>query len=651
MGIQSFSGKVSAYQNWKRHLQTEIANYQSWLSANDIESDDLQIRLQRGLHMLRDDELTIAFVGEYSRGKTELINAIVFAECGQRVLPSQAGRTTMCPTELFYDHARDACYLRLLPIETRLHDRSIAAFKKDPDAWHEIPIDQNDPEKMSQTLRQVAATRTVSRSEARSLGFDENLLDAEPGSRDRVLIPAWRHALISMDSPILKKGVRILDTPGLNALGSEPELTISMIPKAHAVIFVLSADAGVTASDLTIWREHITIKGADHRAGRFAVLNKIDVLWDDIQGDAVTAENIERVSRTTAEHLNISPDDVVPVSAKQGLIGKARHDDALLQRSCLLRLEKLISNRIMAEKEKLIGEALMENVLEMLQSSQDMLKLRLASLFERKDALTCNTVSTDALQELADKTHRDHDHYYKKLLTLKSSRRLMQSQGDILQQIVGRTQFDDIIKQTKKALNDSWSTLGMNRAMREFFEQMDQMIDSVCLEAKMADKMVSAIYQRFTSDIGTSHLKPKTFSVHKQRKKLRELQTRSIQFRRNPKMIMTEQTLLTKRFFDTFVMESGEIHQSILAEAQRWPDEALLPLMQYTLEQRKMLEKQVATLKTLASTNKDARSQQIAIDDMIRKVQDQLIQVESIERKLKFAPPSSEEMALSLVRG
>ncbi len=650
MGMQSFSGKVSAYQNWKRHLQTEIVNYQAWLAENEIESDDLQLSLQRGLSMLRDDELTIAFVGEYSRGKTELINAIVFADAGRRILPSQAGRTTMCPTELFYDHYRDACYMRLLPIETRLQERSIADFKKDPDAWHEIPLDPNDPEKMSFSLRQVASTRVVSRAEARSLGFDENSLEAEPNSRDRVIIPAWRHALISIDSPILRKGVRILDTPGLNALGSEPELTISMIPKAHAVIFVLSADTGVTASDLAIWREYITIKGADHRGGRFAVLNKIDVLWDDIQGPAVTLENIERVSRSTAEHLNIAVDDVIPVSAKQGLLAKARKDEELLRRSALLRLEKLISSRIMADKEKVISEELTGNVLEMLQSSQSMLRQRLSNLYERKDSLTCSSVSPEALQDLADRTQRDHEHYYKKLITLKSSRRLMHSQGEILQQLVSKEQFDGIIEQTRKALNDSWSTLGMNRAMREFFEHMERMIESVSLEARMADKMVAAIYQRFTVDIGVGHLKPKAFSIQKQRQRVRDLQTRSIQFRRNPKMIMTEQTQLIKRFFNTFVLEAQDIHQQLQTEAKRWPDEALLPLMQYTLEQRKLLEKQVATLKSLASSNKDVRTQQSSLEEMIRKVTEQLIQVENIAKRLKRIPPNADEVALSLVK-
>ncbi len=69
----------------------------------------------------------------------------------------------------------------------------------------------------------------------------------------------WRHAIINMPHPLLKQGLVILDTPGLNAVGAEPELTVNLIPQAHAVVFILGADTGVTRSDLAIWREHLVM--------------------------------------------------------------------------------------------------------------------------------------------------------------------------------------------------------------------------------------------------------------------------------------------------------------------------------------------------------------------------------------------------------
>src|SRR5690606_18925149 len=99
---------------------------------------------------------------------------------------------------------------------------------------------------------------------------------------DRVRVPAWRHALASLDHPLLRKGLRVLDTPGLNALGSEPELTLSLLPEAQVVFFLLAADCGVTASDLAIWEQHV--RGLDREGPRrlYALLHKIDPLEDEL---------------------------------------------------------------------------------------------------------------------------------------------------------------------------------------------------------------------------------------------------------------------------------------------------------------------------------------------------------------------------------
>ena len=70
-------------------------------------------------------------------------------------------------------------------------------------------------------------------------------------------IPCWRHAIINFPHPLLQQGLVILDTPGLNAIGTEPELTLNLLPNAHAVLFILAADAGVTKTDLEVWNRHL----------------------------------------------------------------------------------------------------------------------------------------------------------------------------------------------------------------------------------------------------------------------------------------------------------------------------------------------------------------------------------------------------------
>src|SRR5262245_22452666 len=218
MSMERLSQQVDAYVAWKRELLREITRYRSWLEHNRLNSDALSAKLERAQHLLRTDHITLAFVGEFSRGKTELINSLFFSSFGQRMLPSQAGRTTMCPTELFYDPASEHPYIRLLPIETRMSDASVAQFKRAPRHWVTIPLDASDPASMAQAFSQVATTKPLPVEQAIQLGFLPDSLESA-GKPGMVLVPAWRHALLNFDHPLLRQGLRILDTPGLNALG------------------------------------------------------------------------------------------------------------------------------------------------------------------------------------------------------------------------------------------------------------------------------------------------------------------------------------------------------------------------------------------------------------------------------------------------
>ena len=51
----------------------------------------------------------------------------------------------------------------------------------------------------------------------------------------KVEISMWRHAVINFPHPLLRQGLVILDTPGLNAIGSEPELTLKRVLTATAI--------------------------------------------------------------------------------------------------------------------------------------------------------------------------------------------------------------------------------------------------------------------------------------------------------------------------------------------------------------------------------------------------------------------------------
>ncbi|MFT6029295.1 MAG: succinate dehydrogenase flavin-adding protein (antitoxin of CptAB toxin-antitoxin module) [Oleiphilaceae bacterium] len=645
MIANELSGQVAVYYEWKQQLISKIEFYTHWLNDNNLMSFDIEQALDQGNSLLQEDQLTIAMVGEYSRGKTELINALLFSGFGQRILPSQAGRTTMCPTEIYFDVKQPETFLKLLPIETRLKSESIQSLKAEESLWKTINIDSQNPEQIANVLTQLAATREIDLEEAKLLGFDQRMLETLPNKPDKVLIPVWRHALLSLDNPLLRKGIRFLDTPGLNALGSEPELTISMLPKAQAVIFLLSADAGVTASDMSIWKQFIDSPDANHRAGRYAVLNKIDVLWDDLQGEDHVLSSILRVRQNTAEQLGIDLDDVIAVSAKQALIGKVKKDEELVQRSELPYLENIIAQRILVQKETVICNDFVSDFKQMLHGSMAILNQRLVSMNERLEALEQPDRKKKMIGDLARQSHEEHERYYKKLITLKSSRRLMNSQGEILEQLISPLRFKALLKKTKRAMHDSWSTLGLMHTMTLFFRQMEKELENMILEARLADKMVSAIYQRFKADIDAQHLQPKVFNIEQQKVALKNLKAKLMQFCRQPKMFMTEQSILIEHFFSTFVSEVEIIQQEVYEIALNWPDRALMPLMQYAQEQKKNLENQLIQLKRLANSSREMKVQQSELEKVIKKTEQELVIAKELQQGLNF--PRHLKLAIS----
>lgn len=644
---------VDAYVTWKRDLIREITRYRSWLAHNRLSSEAVDARLERALRVLRTDHITLAFVGEYSRGKTELINSLFFSSYGQRILPSRAGRTTMCPTELLFDPRSERSYIRLLPIESRLEDTSIAQLKRTSRLWLNLPLDPRDPQSMAEAFAQVAQTKTVPVEQAIALGFDPATLESVGGG-DNVLVPAWRHAMVNFDHPLLRQGLRILDTPGLNALGSEPELTLSMLPNAQAIVLLLSADTGVTASDMQIWQQHIRQLDEDTQNSLFAVLNKIDVLWDDVAGEAFVQNAIEQIRETTAQQLGIDAADVLPLSAKQALMAKIRGDQALLERSQLAELEQLLSQRILAQKERLLEDQVVLQVMALIQNSQHALRLRLEKVIEQRDLLASHQQgSGQMLLELTARTRHEHNRHHKRLLDLKTNQRLLQRQGELLRAAIRAERLEEHLTRLRRSLTGSLTTLGINLAILHFFRSVEQDLGILEQEAERANKMVSAIYRRHSEENPLHGIDPPLFQLQPYQRELRALQGKADQFRLQLKTLLTEQRTLTRRFFATLVQEVIGLHQRLRQEAERWSGDALTPLLQFSLEHKQQLETHMLRLKSLAKESQQNSQRGQLLTRYSGELEQQLTQAAEMLRALRRPAPlrrQSKVVSLSSVQ-
>ena len=164
--------RFEAYSDWRRRLSSAIVALRDWLVQHDLADPRAEHKLEHLQRELEHDKLIVAFIAEFSRGKSELINAIFFSDHGRRLLPSSAGRTTMCPTELLWDPARPPS-IRLLPIETQLKHASIADFKARNDEWVTLALDLASPDQMGDVLKRVSQVKRVPPSLAAQYGLQD----------------------------------------------------------------------------------------------------------------------------------------------------------------------------------------------------------------------------------------------------------------------------------------------------------------------------------------------------------------------------------------------------------------------------------------------------------------------------------------------
>jgi hypothetical protein len=145
----SFNEQFDQHGAWRREFGLRLKLLAEWMKDHDLLDAGVEERLRPLKRRSCADKVMVAFVGEFSRGKSELINAVCFfAGYGRRIMPASAGRTTMCPTEMGYDAEVPPC-LRLLPVETRLQPQALMEWRMAPEKWTRVDLDVNDPQQLA----------------------------------------------------------------------------------------------------------------------------------------------------------------------------------------------------------------------------------------------------------------------------------------------------------------------------------------------------------------------------------------------------------------------------------------------------------------------------------------------------------------------
>lgn len=240
---------------------------------------------------LERDAFRLMVLGEFKRGKSTLINAMLGAD----VLPAKVAPCTAVITELRWGEQPSA----------RLHFRDA----REP---QDIPI---------QELKQ-------------------HLCITEEEDEESLRTP-YRKVEVYYPLALLKQNVELVDSPGLNEHEVRNELALEYLPKADALLIVLSCEQALSASEMAFVERLGT-----HLRHVFFLWNRYDSLTSPED-----RADLEARSRRALEPLLAASPRIFPLSARQALL--ARRKGESLESSGLPGFEGALEQFLALERGRL----------------------------------------------------------------------------------------------------------------------------------------------------------------------------------------------------------------------------------------------------------------------------------------------------------
>jgi hypothetical protein len=453
---------------------------------------------------------------------------------------------------------------------------------------------------------EVRLTQRVSLAQAHRLGLAVEHVEQATSDDDShmVDIPKWRHALLNYPHPLMKKGLRVVDTPGLNALGSEPELIFGLLPAAQVILFVLAADTGVTSSDLDIWQNHIrTFQQQDNQAVVVA-LNKIDTLWDELLSAQEIQDIIDGQRQATAKQLGLPEEAIYPVSAHKGLVAKIRQDSDLLEQSGLPVLEEFLSRDLLSGRRAALEAGLCQRVGNMIDGSLLLFQSKLESMqAQRRELFELSGKSNAMIGDLLEETRIQKAAHQRNINEMLLGQQALEAKTRELAEILSVEAIDQLIAETQQRMQGNWTTGGLKRSMQVLFDQLNDRMIAVTSKVDESRDLLNEMYRRFDSEEGFSVGKPRGFSVMKYRVKLDMLYQEAEAFRNSASTAFSGKNTVIQRFFTALAEQARELFAAATGDSQaNWIRMSLEPLKYQIRDHRDLLDHKINDLKKIAES-------------------------------------------------
>ena len=393
------------------------------------------------------------------------------------------------------------------------------------------------------------------------------------------------------------------------AFGAEPELTLDIIPNAHAVLFLTATDSGITQSDIQIWNGFI--KG--RAKYKMVLLNKVDMLWDELKSKQQVANEIDRQINMTAHQLGIAPEGVFAISAQKALVAKIKKDQALLEKSGIATLEATLANQIIQAKHEILGRTVASECSIMIKNSRKHLQQKLVSVREQVNELrTLRGQNMEASKHILDKVVADRKRYEASIPTFNQANDKITHLGKKLLRHLSLSYLDNTLAESRQAMGDSWTTVGLNLGMRNLMKRANNLATHINNEGLAIKKLADNVYKVFQTNHGFEIFNPHELDMSNFTNNISALEKITTDFCTDPINVLTEKHFLIRKFFLGLGMQMQKIFELAEKDCQRWLEDVLGQLKKQMNDHKDRLDERTKNL-TDARASTEALEYRLAI--------------------------------------
>lgn len=285
---------------------------------NDLNMSSASENLDKLSKKVNNDTFKIQVIGTFSNGKSTVINSLL----GEEVLPAYALPTTAVINEVKYGDNKEA----------------ILYFRN--------PLPENLPASLSVKVLEHMKKHGMKNIPPLHISYNEIedyvVIPMGEDPKEMLLESPYEKVELFWPLPMLKEGVEIIDSPGLNESDTRARVTMDYLSKADAILFVLAADHLCSKDEMEFVENFLNAYGF---TDPFFVVNRFDLIQEREKERVIKFAEMKLAGFTT--------NPIYCISAQKALDGLVKHDAGLIEESRITPFVTHLTNFLTKDKGKI----------------------------------------------------------------------------------------------------------------------------------------------------------------------------------------------------------------------------------------------------------------------------------------------------------